>query len=135
MAAPRMTKADVPQSFGAFKPVDHVVIALPDDDSADRLAQALRASGFEAADVLEYSAAEKGHAMSRMLEHTSDFAGFGYEVSLMRRYQELSRQGASWLIVYAPDEARTGQVAQLAKAHGALAAEKYNVLVIESLVV
>jgi hypothetical protein len=135
MAAPRMTKDDMPQSLGAFKPVDHVVIALPDDDSAARLAQALRGAGFEEADVLEYSAAEKGHAMSRMLEHTSEFAGFGYEVSLMRRYQELARKGASWLIVYAPDEARTAQVAELAKAHGALVAEKYETLTIESLVV
>jgi hypothetical protein len=70
-----------------------------------------------------------------MLEHTSEFAGFGYEVSLMRRYQALAKQGASWLIVYAPDETRTGQVADLAKAHGALVAEKYETLTIESLVV
>jgi hypothetical protein len=135
MAAPRMTKDDMPQSLGAFKPVDHVVVALPDDDTAAGLAQALRAAGFEAEDILEYSAAEKGHAMSRMLEHTSEFAGFGYEVSLMRRYQALAKQGASWLIVYAPDETRTGQVADLAKAHGALVAEKYETLTIESLVV
>jgi hypothetical protein len=135
MAAPRMTKDDMPQSLGAFKPVDHVVVALPDDDTAARLARALRAAGFEAEDILEYSAAEKGHAMSRMLEHTSEFAGFGYEVSLMRRYQELAKRGASWLIVYAPDEARTTQVAELAKTHGALVAEKYETLTIESLVV
>ena len=134
MAAPRMTKADLPQSFGAFKPVDHVVIALPDDDSAARLVQALGAAGFSAHDVLEYTAAEKNHAMGRMLEHTSDVAGFGYEVSLMRRYQQLAKQGASWLIVYAPEEAQTVQVGQLAKAHGALLAERYETLAIESLI-
>jgi hypothetical protein len=134
MAAPRMTKADLPQSFGAFKPVDHVVIALPDDDSAARLVQALGAAGFAPDDVIEYTAAEKNHAMSRMLEHTSDVAGFGYEVSLMRRYQQLARQGASWLIVYAPEEAQTVQVGQLAKAHGALLAERYETLAIESLI-
>ena len=31
-------------------------------------------------------------------------AGFGYEVGLMRRYQELAKTGASWLIVFAPED-------------------------------
>jgi hypothetical protein len=130
----RMTKDELPQSLGAFKPVGHVVLAFTDDAAAGQAAAALRAAGFADQDILEYTAAEEHHAMSRMLEHTSEFAGFGYEVSLMRRYQELARQGASWLIVYAPDETRTEQVAQIAKRQGALLAEKYERLVIESLV-
>ena len=34
MAIKRMTKADHPQSFTVFKPVGHVVVAMPDDESA-----------------------------------------------------------------------------------------------------
>jgi hypothetical protein len=134
MAIKRMTKADHPQSFGAFKPVGHVVVAMPDDARAAAAAQALRASGFEAEDVLEYTAAEEGHEMDRMLQHASDFSGFGYEVSLMRRYQQLARDGASWLIVYAPDEERAQKVADAVKTHGALMVEKYHRLAIEDLI-
>lgn len=40
MAIKRMTKADHPQSFGAFKPVGHVVVAMPDDERAAAAVQA-----------------------------------------------------------------------------------------------
>jgi hypothetical protein len=133
MTIKRMTKADHPQSFGAFKPVGHVVVAMPDDPSAAAAAAALRAAGFEAEDILEYTAAEEDDEMDRMLQHASDLAGFGYEVSLMRRYQELAKEGASWLIVYAPDDARAYKVADTVKQHGALIAEKYHWLAVEDL--
>lgn len=129
----RMTKADHPQSFGTFKPVGHVVLAMPDDARAAAAADELRRAGFEAEDILEYSAAEEAHEMDRMLQHASDLAGFGYEVSLMRRYQQLARDGASWLIVFAPDDERAARVAAAARTHGALLAERYHRLVIEDL--
>jgi hypothetical protein len=135
MAVKRMTKADHPQSFGAFKPVGHVVVAMPDDARAAAAAQALLAAGFEAEDILEYTAAEEDDEMDRMLRNAeaNAVAGFGYEVSLMRRYQELAREGASWLIVYAPDDEQAAKVAATVDAHGALMAEKYHRLVIEDL--
>jgi hypothetical protein len=134
MAIKRMTKADHPQSFGAFKPVGHVVVALPDDLAAAQAVRALRNAGFEAEDILQYTAAEENDEMDRMLRHASDFSGFGYEVSLMRRYKQLAEQGASWLIVYAPDDERAARVADTVKAQGALMAEKYHRLVIEDLI-
>ena len=133
MSIKRMTKADHPQSFGAFKPVGHVVVAMPDDERAARAAQDLRANGFAAEDILEYSAAEEGDEMNRMLSQASDIAGFGYEIALMRKYQALAKEGASWLIVYAPDDAAHARVADVVKAHGALIAEKYHLLAIEDL--
>jgi hypothetical protein len=136
MAVKRMTKADHPQSFGTFKPVGHVVVAMPDDDRAAAAVRALRAAGFEAADILEYTAAEEDDEMDRMLADATanGVAGFGYEVSLMRRYQELAKEGASWLIVFAPEEAQALRVAEVARMHGALMAEKYHRLVIEDLI-
>jgi hypothetical protein len=133
MTIKRMTKEDHPQSFGAFKPVGHVVVAMPDDAKAAAAVQALRDAGFDALDILQYTAAEEDDEMDRMLQHASDFAGFGYEISLMRRYRELNQEGASWLIVYAPDDARTYKVADIVKAHEAVVAEKYNRLTIEDL--
>jgi hypothetical protein len=133
MAIKRMTKADHPQSFGTFKPIGHVVVAMPDDDRAARAVRDLRAAGFGADDILEYSAAEEGDEMDRMLSKASDFAGFGYEVALMRKYQALAKEGASWLIVFAPEDSQHQRVADVVKGHGALMAEKYHRLVIEDL--
>jgi hypothetical protein len=136
MAVKRMTKADHPQSFGTFKPVGHVVVAMPDDERAAAAASALRAAGFEAEDILEYTAAEEDDEMDRMLADAdaNGVAGFGYEVSLMRRYQELAKEGASWLIVFAPKDDKALRVAEVARAHGALMAEKYHRLVVEDLI-
>ena len=83
MDTKRMTKSDHPQSFGAFKPVGQVVVAMPDDDRAAAAVRALHAVGFEAEDILKYTAAEE---------------------------------------------------AEVARAHGALMAEKYHQLVIEDLI-
>lgn len=134
MALKRMTKADHPQSLGAFKPVGHVVVAMPDDRSAAAAVQALLQRGFEPEDILEYTAAEENDEMDRMLQHASDFAGFGYEITLMRRYKALAAEGASWLIVFAPEDVQAERVAETARAHGALMAEKYHRLVIEDLI-
>jgi hypothetical protein len=136
MALKRMTKADHPQSFGTFKPVGHVVVAMPDDVRAAAAVRALRGAGFDADDILEYTAAEEDDEMDRMLRDADAgaVAGFGYEVSLMRRYQELAREGASWLIVFAPEDTQAQRVADTVKAHGALMAEKYHRLVIEDLI-
>jgi hypothetical protein len=64
----------------------------------------------------------------------SNTRSFGYEVSLMRRFQELAKEGASWLIVFAPEDDKAARVAEVAKSRGALIAEKYHRLVIEDLI-
>lgn len=134
MTIKRLTKADHPQSFGTFKPVGHVIVAMPDDPSAEATTAALRGVGFEEADILHYSADEEDHEMARMLNGVSGVAGFGYEVTLMRRYQELAREGCSWLLVYAPDETHATRVADAARRFGARLAVKYHRLVVEDLI-
>jgi hypothetical protein len=69
-----------------------------------------------------------------MIDHASDFASFGYEITLMRRYQSLARQGCSWLLVYAPNEPHTRRVVEVAQQNDALLAVKCNRLVIEDFI-
>ena len=131
MTIRRLTKADHPQSHGTFKPVGHVMVALRDEERAAATARGLLGAGFADEDVLHYSAGEERAEMERMIDHASDFAGFGYEITLMRRYQALAKEGCSWLLVYAPSESHTRRVADVARQQGALLAVKYNRLVIE----
>jgi hypothetical protein len=129
-----MTKADHPHSMGAFKPVGHIVAAMPDDDRAAQAVRALREAGCGPHDILEYTAAEEGDEMDRMLAQTSEFAGFGYEVTLMRRFQRLAKEGASWLIVYAPGDDMVPRIADVLRRFDCLLAVKYHWLAIEELI-
>lgn len=130
----RLTKADLPTSLGSFKPVGHVMVALPDDEQASAFEKALHEQGFAPEDVLHFGAEEEFDGMEKMLKGASDFAGFGYEVTLMRKYQALAREGCSWLLVYSPDEAHTTKVADAAQRFGARLAVKYHRLVVEDLI-
>ena len=131
MFTKRLTKADHPTSFGAFKLVGHGVIALPDASRAAQAVTALRAAGFAAEDVLQYAPGGEKNEMDHMLTDVSGIAGIGCEASLMRKYQQLAADGANWLIVYAPDDADTQRLADLVKPHGAILAEKYQHLSVE----
>ncbi len=130
----RLTKEDRPFSMGVFKPIGHVVVALPDETRAKAAAQALRDDGFAEVDILQYNADEERVQMDSMLNHASDFGGFGYEIQLMRKYQALAREGCSWLVVYTPDDAHAERVAVVAKRFDAKLAERYHRLVVEDLI-
>lgn len=134
MAIKRMTKADLPHSLGAFKPVGHVLVALRDEQNAGDAVRALREAGFDEEDVLDFSAGEQRDRMEQMLDHASDFAGFGYEIVLMKRYKKLSEDGCRFLLVYAPEDDETERVSEIAKRFGAPAAVKYHRLVEEDLI-
>ena len=69
-----------------------------------------------------------------MLARASDFAGFGYEVALMRKYQALAKEGASWLIVYAPDDAVVDRIVAVARQFEALCAVRYHGFANEDLI-
>jgi len=133
MAIKRMTKSDLPQSLGTYNPVGHVLLALPSEALALEASDALRNIGFDDDDVLHYSAEEERDQMERMLAHASELSGFGYEVTLMRRYQALAQAGCSWLLVYAPDAPHAERVAEVARRFGARSAVKYHWLVVEDL--
>lgn len=63
----------------------------------------------------------------------SGFAGFGYGIALIHRYQARARDDCSWLLVYAPDGPHARRVAEMGQQNGALLAVKDNRLVIQDL--
>ena len=133
MALKRMTKTQVPVSFGAFKPVGHVVVAFSDDQAAQQAARELRDLGFGPEDVLFYTGEEEGREMRDLLDGVSGTAEFGHEIVLMRRYAELAREGCGWLVVFAPEDEQAMRVGEVARRHGARLAERYHRLVVEDM--
>ncbi len=130
----RLTKADLPTSLGSFKPVDHVMVALPGTEQAIAFEKDLHEQGFAPEDVLHFGAEEGRDDMDDMLAGASDFAGFGYEITLMRRYLELSKEGCRWVLVYAPQDDQAEKVKAAAQRHGAPMAVKYHSLAVEDLI-
>lgn len=130
----RMTKADFPSSLGAFKPVGHVVVVMPDDRSAEEAAEAFRSAGFAPEDVLVFESEEVKRMTADGLSTASGGAGFGSEIQIMRQHQAMAHEGGAFVIVFAPDDDQTAKVGDIAKARGARLATKYNRLLIEDLI-
>jgi len=130
----RLTKDDLPTTFGAFKPVDHVVVAIPPGMSSADVAGAFRTEGFDDADLLYFSPSEDLARLDEMRDDASGVSGFGWEVVLMDRYRKLSKLGHQWLVVHAPDAGATERVKMVAERFKAPMAVKYHRLVVEDLI-
>ena len=130
----RMTKGEFQESLGALNPVGHTVLAFASDAVANDAKQAVLAAGFVEADILQYTSGELFPNLNELMRNASGAAGFGYEITLMRRYMTLASEGAGWLVVYAPEEAQTAQLQAIAKQFAARSAVHYGRLVQEDLV-
>ncbi|HZV93817.1 MAG TPA: hypothetical protein VFF72_11410 [Caldimonas sp.] len=132
----RLTKGELDEmrTLGALNPVNYVVLALASDAVAADAKAALGAAGFSDEDILAYSSRELFPDLEAMLRKASGAAGFGYEITLMRRYMTLASEGCGWLMVYSPDEAQTAKVQEVAKRFNARSAVHYGRLAHQDLV-
>ena len=129
----RMTKGEFQESLGALNPVGHAVLAFPNDAVAVEARAALLQAGFAPEDILTYTSGELFPNLDEMMRTASGAAGFGYEITLMRRYLAFAEEGAGWLIVYAPDDAAVQRLIDIAKRFDPLCAVRYHRLVNEDL--
>jgi len=134
MTIKRLTKEDIRKTSGILNPVGHVVLAFKDDAVAGQAVAALRGAGFADEDILAYLAVEATPRLRERVRTASSSAGFGYEITLMRRYLAFAEEGAGWLIVYAPDDAAVAHITDIATRLGALCAVRYHRLANEDLI-
>ncbi|MEP6739812.1 MAG: hypothetical protein ABJA61_05505 [Caldimonas sp.] len=130
----RLTKEGIRASSGILNPVGHVILAFKDDAVAAQAAAALREAGFAAEDILLYTASEATPRLRERVKTASEAAGFGYEITLMRRYVALAEEGCGWIFVYAPSDETTQKVAEIAVRLGAKCAVRYHALANEDLI-
>ena len=123
----------LPTSFGAFKPTGHVMVGMPSLEQAGSLTGKLRAAGWAEEAVTPFTPRENVAEMQALIDNASGLAGFGYELTLMRRYLELARQGHCWLLVKVDDDDQAQCVGRLARLYGASAAVNYHRFTIEDL--
>ncbi len=124
---------ELPTSFGALKPVGHALVALRTPQQLDILRVALVEDGWSADDISEFTPRESVEELAAMVDNAGGMAGFGYEITLMRRYLELARSGHRWLLVRVDDDDQAARLGRLARLYGASAAVQYRMLTIEEL--
>ena len=123
-----------PSSFGAFKPVNHVVIAFPtqiDRQAAqDEIASAL---GLDGSSLQRIEPDEMVRAADEDLRTASSLADLGQELNLVRSQRALAVRGHCFLVVPGSgDDAQ--KIGEIARRHRAARAQAYGRFIIEELV-
>jgi hypothetical protein len=126
--------ATLPTSFGVFKPVGHVMIGVPTQTQLETLVIALHDAGWPDSDVRQFAPRETVTELQAMVDNAGILSGAGYEITLLRRYLALAKEGTTWLLVKADDSERASMVGSTALNCGATIAEYYQTLVVESLI-
>lgn len=129
-----MQKHDVPEAFGVFKPVGHVVISFKEAADQAAAADALRAAGFDDGGIVRYAPEEMAAQIRDQMGKASPLASIGQEMNLVKAHLALAEQGYSWLIVKAPGDDEARRVAEIARQHRAERAQSYGRLIIEELI-
>ena len=125
---------NVPTSFGVFKPVGHLMVGVPAQEQADRLEAALRTAGWPPGAMHHFVPRESVAELAAMVDNAGAMAGFGYEITLLRRYLSLAEQGYCWLLLKVSDSERAGSAAETARSHGAVLAVYYRRFTVEDLI-
>jgi hypothetical protein len=110
------------------------MLAFESDAVAADAKAALLQQGFSADDIISESSAELLPRIEEAIRKASNAAGFGYEINLMKRYMTLASQGCGWLVVYAPEDAQTAKITEVAKRFAAKSAVHYGLLLHEDLI-
>ena len=121
-------------SFGVFKPVDHVVISLPDAEHADRAEQAIAQAVGGSAAVRRFTDLEMIAQIDHDIQRASPLASIGQEMNLIKAHRKLAERGYQWLVVRAESDEQALQIAKAAEGAGAERAQHYGNFIIEELI-
>jgi hypothetical protein len=129
-----MEKNDLPEAFGVFKPVGHIVIAFRSAADQQAAAQRLLQQGFAASALVRFTPDEMKNQVDADMKAASVLASIGQELNLVKAHRALAESGCSFLVVHAPDDDLAERVAVVARTMKAVAAQRYGRFIIEELV-
>lgn len=128
-----MDKSHIPESFGVFKPVGHVVVAFRGTDDLQAAERSLTQQGFVPSALVSYTPAEMIAQVDTEIVKASPMAAIGQDLNLIKAHRELAEEGCSFLVVHAPEEAHVDKVTAVALALNAVAAQRYGRFITEEL--
>jgi hypothetical protein len=129
-----MDKQHKPESFGTFKPVNHVVVAFPNVDDIDAAMGELANAGVDEREMTRYSPDEMIAQADHDIAHASPLASMGQELNLVKAQRDLAEQGHWFLVVpCGRDGAHVPLITRVARRLHATRAQRYGALMIEEL--
>ena len=129
-----MDKSEKPEAYGVFKPVGHVVASFAREDDLRAARDLLRDGGLSGDDVVVYSPDQMIRQADHDIQNAGVLATIGQELNLVKAQRDLAQQGHWFLVVKAPSDEQTQNVAQILRQHHAFRAQKYGRLLIEELI-
>jgi|GEM_PF-3053315 len=117
--------------FGAFYPVGYGVLAFKEMSEAVKIKTTLLANGFEEADITIILARDLLKAEGGSVDEVDDVAkAVGGETRDMKKHEELARAGATFVMVFVPEDEDADKLSHILKAFKPLTADRYNLLTI-----
>lgn len=129
-----MDKQHIPESFGVFKPVGHVVLTFRTAGDLQAAEAALSEQGFAASEMVRYTPAEMIAQVDAEVAKASPMAAIGQDLNLIKAHRQLAQEGCSFLVVHAPEQAHVDKVNAVAHTLKAVAAQRYGRFVTEELI-
>ena len=110
------------------------MVGLPTRALAEGLVTALQSPLHDApwlsAELLHFAPSETLEELEAMAENAGALAGFGYEITLLRRYIRLTKEGYCWLLVKVGSVERAAAAAAIARGCDATLAVHYRRLTV-----
>jgi len=110
------------------------MVGLPTQAQLDAAVVALGEAGWPTSSMRQFSPRDSAAELQAMIDKAGVLAGFGYELTLLRRYLSLTGEGYRWLLVQADDTEHAQAAAKIAQACGATLANYYRTLTVEELI-
>lgn len=124
-----------PTSFGVYKPVGHLVISFPDQQSADAAYQALGELGLATGELIHrYTDRQMLQQIEQDLQRASALASVGQEMNLVKAHRDLAQRGHHWLVVRVHDDEQASVIVSCVRPFHAQTAQHYGRFVIEELI-
>ena len=129
-----MDKKHIPETFGVFKPVGHVVVSFRSVSDVLAAERMLIDQGFAASALVRYTPEEMIAQVDTEIAKASPMAAIGQDLNLIKAHRELAQQGCSFLVVHAPEEAHVDKVTAVASTLHAVGAQRYGRFITEVLI-
>lgn len=117
-----------------FKPVGHVVVGFRNAADQQSALAALQRAGFAEGDIAAYTPEQMIRQADIDIEQAGVLAGIGQELNLVKSHRAMAVDGQSFLVVRAPGDDPSAEVAKIAQRCRATRAQKYGHLMIEELI-
>lgn len=134
---PQPSKRDLSEfdsDFGIFYPVGFLVVGFPTLEDAQKVQRDLITGGYDPADCMLYSSQEMAEAAERNLrEHEGLLARLGSSDEAVQVYLDAAKQGAAFLLIYAPDDLSAMRAMNVIRRVPFLFAHRYHRFIIEEM--